>query len=167
MIKSGTDREVDYGGYHAKSQPCKDKAGVHLHAVNWSFVTPHQDTPSTDELKKALLEHGPLSVCVNATSLFIAYKHGVFNEHDNGDINHAVLLTGWDDSRGAWRIKNSWTSRWGESGFMWIEYGSNKVGTLAAWVNARSVYYNMPARYYQLVKPTRPHLDPRRFQPPW
>jgi cathepsin L len=166
MIKSGADRRADYSAYHAKSGSCSEKAKQHYHAVNWGYVDPHKETPSVEQLKKALLEHGPLAITVNVTHLFQAYHSGVFNEHDPGPINHAVLLVGWDDSKGAhgaWRIKNSWTTRWGEHGFMWIEYGCNKVGYRAAWVNARTVYHPMPRQFYELVKLIRPHHEPERF----
>jgi cathepsin L len=166
MIKSGADRRADYSAYHAKSGSCSEKAKQHYHAVNWGYVDPHKEMPSVEALKKGLLEHGPLAIAVNATDLFLAYHSGVFNEHDPGQINHAVLLVGWDDSkgsRGAWRIKNSWTTRWGEHGFMWIEYGSNKVGYRAAWVNARTIYHPMPRQFYDLVKLTRPHHAPERL----
>jgi cathepsin K len=45
-----------------------------------------------------------------------------------------VLLVGWDDAKGAWLLKNSWSSQWGINGFMWIKYGVNSVGTSPAWV---------------------------------
>ncbi len=37
---------------------------------------------------------------------------------------HAVLVVGYDDTRGAYRIMNSWGTSWGDSGFMWMEYAT-------------------------------------------
>lgn len=53
-----------------------------------------------------------------------------------GFINHGVTLVGWDDARGAWLIKNSWSAGWGESGYMWIAYECNNVGYAPAWVQS-------------------------------
>jgi cathepsin L len=52
------------------------------------------------------------------------------------DINHVVLLIGWDDEKQAWLVKNSWGESWGEKGFAWIRYGSNNIGVFAAWIEA-------------------------------
>ena len=56
------------------------------------------------------------------------------NGHSTGDVNHVVVLIGWDDQRQAWLVKNSWGETWGEQGFGWIAYGSNNVGLYAAWI---------------------------------
>ena len=60
-----------------------------------------------------------------------------------GTLNHAVTLIGWDDSKSAWLIKNSWGTGWGdtcgfgtERGYMWISYTSDNIGYAAAWVQA-------------------------------
>jgi C1A family cysteine protease len=92
--------------------------------------------PSVEQLKLALLEHGPLVVLVHVDDAFLGYKGGVFNERDPGAVNHAGLLTGWDDGKHAWRIQNSWGTEWGEQGLMWIDRESNHVGQYAAWIDA-------------------------------
>jgi C1A family cysteine protease len=88
------------------------------------------------------VKHGPRTVGLYDTSQFKAYRGGVFREKetttDGKWINHYVLLVGWDDHRGAWKDKNSWGSRWGIHGYMWIAYGCHNIGDQAAWVEAAS-----------------------------
>jgi hypothetical protein len=35
---------------------------------------------------------------------------------------HAMLVVGYDDSRNAFRVLNSWGSSWGDNGYFWISY---------------------------------------------
>jgi hypothetical protein len=35
---------------------------------------------------------------------------------------HAMLIVGYDDSRNAFRVVNSWGTGWGDNGFSWIDY---------------------------------------------
>jgi hypothetical protein len=105
--------------------------------VRWGYVGSSQGTPSAAAIKAAIYKYGSVSACVYADSYFQAYTGGVFSNTDNWDsINHAILLVGWDDSKGAWLLKNSWGPSWGVDGFMWIKYGANSVGYSAAWATA-------------------------------
>jgi C1A family cysteine protease len=81
--------------------------------------------PSTDDFKWALKEYGPISVVLEAPDDWYYYHSGVYSPvTDVGWANHAVLLTGWDDSDGCWFIKNSWGSGWGEHGYARVKYGN-------------------------------------------
>lgn len=70
-----------------------------------------------DKIKDAICTYGSVSVCVNATPLFQNYAGGVFfeqaSDNNNPSINHAVVLIGWDDTKGAWLLRNSWGTNWG------------------------------------------------------
>ena len=35
---------------------------------------------------------------------------------------HAMVIAGYDDSRGAFCIINSWGSVWGDNGYAWVGY---------------------------------------------
>lgn len=119
--------------YAAKVNPCQQKLGTR--AVTWDYVNyPPDKLPSVNQLKAALLEHGPLVVLVRIDDALKAYKGGVFNEHNPGTVNHAILMLGWDDRKKAWLLMNSWGTEWGEGGFAWVAWGSNNAGLYAAWI---------------------------------
>lgn len=127
--------------------------------------------PSVAALKENLVKYGPITVGLWVTSDFQAYAGGVFEEavpagaknpdgltvQSDGTLmgpyqgetiyayNHFVLLIGWDDSKGAWLIKNSWGNGWGETGgygtergYAWIKYNNDNIGLWASWVMAES-----------------------------
>ena len=103
--------------------------------ARWGYVGSSEGIPSVTAIKNAIYKYGSVSACVYADSYFEAYTGGVFNATDNSSqCNHAIMLVGWDDSQGAWLLKNSWSPSWGVNGFMWIQYGANSVGYSAAWV---------------------------------
>lgn len=78
-----------------------------------------------DDIKRAMLEHGPLGTRLHGCNAanFQNYNGNGTLDGPGGDRTHMVVMTGWDDSRGAWEIKNSWGTGWGDSGYGWIKYG--------------------------------------------
>jgi C1A family cysteine protease len=62
----------------------------------------------------------PISVAVDANN-WSPYKSGVFNNCGTS-LDHGVLLVGITDQY--WRVKNSWASSWGESGFIRLARGN-------------------------------------------
>ena len=104
-------------------------------ALAWGYVNqPFDKMPTKEQIKAALIEHGPLASSFLADNCFTLYESGVFNGQRNRSVNHAVAIIGWDDDKGAWLIKNSWGKDWGEKGFGWVKYGSNNIGLFAAWI---------------------------------
>lgn len=136
LVDTGSATEDSYP-YKAKQGTCKTAMRPYR-AVIWDYVEESTGIPSVEKLKMVLCQYGPLAVAVRVTRLFQAYTSGVFNERDKGEVNHGVTLIGWDDYKRAWLIKNSWGTGWGEKGYMWIAYNSNKIGFAASWVQATS-----------------------------
>ncbi len=108
-----------------------------IKASAWDYVnSPPDKLPTVEQLKIALIEHGPLVAPIAYDNNLEKYDGGVFNGKNMGMINHMLLLVGWDDEKEAWLVKNSWGENWGEKGFGWIRYGANNIGVFAAWIEA-------------------------------
>ncbi|MBC8067139.1 MAG: hypothetical protein IAG13_02305 [Deltaproteobacteria bacterium] len=116
----------------------------------------HFDEPvPVAAIKQAMLLHGPIYVKMHIPepSAIGAFKGtGVFDEttpliykpkRNNGA--HMVVLTGWDDDKGAWEVRNSWGTDWGNNGYGWIKYGSNKIGMNAVWSRMAAPEHNITA----------------------
>ena len=138
IVKTGipferTKRNVDFA---VNTKPCDEGSGGYK-GLAWGYVHyPLDEIPSIQELKKALLDHGPIVVSVRIDDWFAGYIGGVFNEQSPEEPQHSLLLIGWDDGKKAWLIKNSWGVGWGEKGYMWIAWGSNSIGKYASWIDA-------------------------------
>lgn len=113
---------------------CKSSCAHPYKIDSWGYVGSANGVPSVDAIKTAIYQYGPVAVAVAADSYFQSYTGGVFNRNSSSQVNHAVVLVGWDDSQQCWILRNSWGSGWGESGYMRIKYGVNQVGYGATYV---------------------------------
>jgi C1A family cysteine protease len=90
-------------------------------------------TPTRD-IKIAIMHYGAVGCGIAADSHFEKHPRGsVFQGSKYKNVNHDVILVGWDDSSGSWILRNSWGERWCEMGYMRIAYGANCVGTESVW----------------------------------
>ncbi len=119
--------------YEARDQTCNPSHPKAYRIDSWQYVCP-DCTPTTAQLKQAIYEHGPLSVAVCVNEAFQNYNSGVFSGPSCSDLNHGVVLVGWNDDDGCWIMRNSWGSAWGEDGYMRIKYGVSGIGTYASYV---------------------------------
>lgn len=132
--------------YTATNGSCSGTPATDYGATEWGVVDPSGDInkiASVAAIKKAICEYGAVSASVNATSSFKNYAAGTYfgtaSNYNSPETNHAIVLVGWDDAKGAWLMKNSWGTDWGEDGYMWIKYNSNNIGRRAAWIRAKKV----------------------------
>jgi len=116
----GIDTEESYP-YNAKEGFCHFKRDdIGATDVGYS------DIPAGDEaaLKEALATVGPVSVAIDASHpSFQLYSEGVYAEEDcsSEQLDHGVLAVGYGtDGQGQdyWIVKNSWSEKWGEGGYI-------------------------------------------------
>jgi cathepsin L len=58
------------------------------------------------------------------------------------DINHAVVIVGWDNTKDAWLVRNSWGTGWGNDGYAWVKYRHNGIGFNSVWVSGLKTWTN-------------------------
>ena len=113
------------------------------------------DPVPVDQIKAALTAHGPVVTKMHIPngSAFMSHKGTtVFKEKipllygkDRNNGAHIIIIVGWDDSKGAWLIKNSYGSGWGDQGYGWVAYGSNKIGLGATWYQVAAPDFHVTA----------------------
>lgn len=131
--------------YTANNKSCSPSSCTSaFYAEAWGIVRPDKDISkiaSVADIKAAICKYGAVVVSCEVTQRFQDYTNGVFfdfaSNQSNPTSNHAVLLVGWCDVRGAWLMKNSWGTGWGENGYMWIKYNTSNIGRRACWVKAK------------------------------
>jgi C1A family cysteine protease len=156
---TGAVYESDFP-YAASDLPCGCPYSHHYLIDSWAYVGNSYSIPSVDAIKQAIMDYGPVSVAVRANSVMQAYGGGIFTGCESGDINHAVVLVGWDDNQGAngvWFMRNSWGTGWGEDGgYMRIEYGCSSIGYAASFIDypgSRSLSFDYPGGIPSLLTP--------------
>jgi C1A family cysteine protease len=158
----GVAKEADYPYIGRQVTPCNQALSKPYKAYAWGYVSDNDDIPSVDKIKEALYYNGPIVVGINATPLFMGFKSApgqVFNENASGNVNHVVTLVGWDDDNQAWLIKNSWSVAWGDWGYGWVSYYTNKIGFGAAWIMPQQVEIKMPTASTQIINIKAPIVN--------
>ena len=135
--EAGAVMEADYP-YAAANLTCNCPYPHSYRIASSAYIGNAYGVPDIDAMKQAIIDHGPISAAVASSDAMHAYTGGVFNYYASGEINHGVVLVGWDDNQGkqgVWIMRNSWGSGWGEGGYMRMEYGASRIGYGAAYVN--------------------------------
>ena len=110
-----------------------------IHVQDLMFI-PNNEIPNGTQLKWAILKYGSIDVNYNGQSTYDEvtpyYRPDTHSQYVNVTIppNHAVSVVGWDDNYpkenfgieppgdGAWIVKNSWGTNFGENGFLYVSY---------------------------------------------
>ena len=69
--------------------------------------------------QKAWIDNvGPLSACFTCYNDFFGYSSGVYEANASTGVagGHCIVIVGYDDSKQAWLVRNSWSTGWGMAG---------------------------------------------------
>ncbi len=150
-LSKGGSRLESCDPYHAYDTSCNPGCAPITVATGWSIVP--NDVAS---IKEAVYSHGPCYTTMYASfSGFSSYNGSyVLYEPSCAGTNHAVLIVGWDDTlshaggTGAWIVKNSWGTSWGDGGYFYIAYGSACIGKGTTYYRTMKDYCSHEKLYY-------------------
>jgi C1A family cysteine protease len=89
---------------------------------------------SLREIKEAVKSVGPVAIGIRVDEGIHKPLNGVLPEPTGKPFGgHAMVVTGWDDTLGALRLKNSWGYDWADRGFAWMPYSHLEAYRWNAW----------------------------------
>ena len=108
-----------------------------LHIQNAVVIPKRKNSEDNALIKNALIQYGALSA-----SHYADFNESTYYNKDKSalyyfgkeDGNHMICIVGWDDTYsrnnflktppkdGAWIVKNSWGSKWGDQGYFYVSY---------------------------------------------
>jgi len=132
VISAGGMDTLDSYPYTAEDDTCAFKTqNIAAKISNWTYITQNKNET---QMQVGLISSGPLSICVDAAS-WQFYFGGVITDLCGTDLDHCVLITGYQNSYQStfgtydiWLIRNSWGADWGESGYIYVERGYDLCG---------------------------------------
>ncbi|XP_049320214.1 procathepsin L isoform X6 [Astyanax mexicanus] len=136
-IKSNQGLEADFTyPYKAREETCRFNPQRVMATCSGFECLPQGDE---NALKKAVAKIGPISVLIDTSKhTFQLYKSGVYDEPgcSSTRLTHAVLLVGYGNApRGKqyWLVKNSWSTSWGEAGYIRMSRNKNNQCGIATF----------------------------------
>ncbi len=134
---------------------------VQKHVQDVLYLPAYSGPSDNGNIKSAVMNYGAVytsmiwaDACYNPTY----YTYYRTTETDRG--GHAVAIVGWDDNfdrnkfntpppgNGAFIVKNSWNTDWGENGYFYVSYYDSRIGGYNAVFTAESAdNYNYIYQY--------------------
>lgn len=104
------------------------------------IIPPRSNALDNDAIKQAIIDYGAVQSSYYHSDTYYKPATAAYFYNGTAATNHAIDLVGWDDNfdmsnfltapagNGAFLVRNSWGSSWGQSGYFWLSYYDAKIG---------------------------------------
>ncbi|CAD8093912.1 unnamed protein product [Paramecium sonneborni] len=120
FVSSSLNYVKEKGLAYEKDYPTTSTSGVCKNVQRTFRISDYITVKNCDDLIK-VLANSTVAVSVDATS-WQFYRSGILTQCGTS-LNHGALLVGITND-GVWKLKNTWGSSWGESGFIRLGAGN-------------------------------------------
>ena len=120
--------------------PVYIKAPATYNVNNALFLPNRKDSLDNIKIKEAIIDNGAVAVSYYHDESYLADDGVSYYYNNNEEANHGVALVGYDDNypkekfkntpagNGAFIVKNSYGTSYGDSGYFYISYYDNSLG---------------------------------------
>lgn len=110
-------------------------------------------------IKEAIMKYGAVATGIYFDSGYFSYLRNSYYYYGSSYSNHAVAIVGWDDNysssnfnykpsgNGAWIVKNSWNSDWGDNGYFYVSYYDTRLAQVGVPDYSYAFVLNDTVRY--------------------
>lgn len=117
---------VPYSGINCSATSSKGNSSSKL--ANYRKICDGKEGMTVNNFKYYLNQGRPVVIGAQLGDNFMAWnssaviKSDTYNNKGMQHAYHAMVLSGYDDSKHAFRVRNSWGTSWGDNGSIWVDY---------------------------------------------
>ena len=115
---------------------------AHIENCFWISTAGNNNSAETIQAVKTMIQqYGCVVWSYYHNNSYLNYNTSAYYNNVNTSTNHAIMVVGWDDNYskenfvtqptndGAWIVRNSWGSSWGDEGYFYISYEDTSLGS--------------------------------------